>query len=280
MEMEKGKPKRQTAWNYSKADWDEYRTMSTGQHKELDLEADIHTLNREYTNAMLSAATRNMPQGNRAKYSAFWNGDLEEAVNLRKKAWKVKRNNATPENKREYNRLSARVKLISRTSKRNSWEKTTGQLDLRKDGRKAWSLLGKLSGKNKRTNPAPIETESGKAITDKEKATAFTKFYASITKNNKRGALDKAFKKLTRSMEKRNGPFESVFAEKFTRKELDDSIKKGKLKKAPGPDGVTNEMLAQFSDVSRGILLHIINKSWDKGAQPRIWITHYILEER
>ena len=271
METEKGNPKRKTAWNYSKADWDEFRTMSTGKHTTLDLEADLQTLNTEYTNAIISAATRNVPQGNRAKYTAFWNGDLEEAVNLRKKAWKVKRNNSTPENKREYNRLSAKVKLLSRTSKRNSWEKTTGQLDLRKDGRKAWSLLGKLSGKNKRTNPAPIETETGKATTDKEKATAFTKFYSSITKNNKRGALDKAFKKLTRTMEKRNGPFESVFAEMFTRKELDDSIRKGKLKKAPGPDGVTNEMLAQLSDASRDILLHIINRSWDTKAQPQIW---------
>ena len=109
MEMEKGKAKRQTAWNYSKAVWDEYRTMTIGQHKELDLEADIHILNREYTNAMLSAATRNVPQGNRAKYSAFWNGDLEEAVDFRKKVWKLKRNNATPENKREYNKHNAEL---------------------------------------------------------------------------------------------------------------------------------------------------------------------------
>ena len=126
METEKGNPKRKTAWNYSKADWDEFRTMSTGKHTTLDLEADLQTLNTEYTNAIISAATRNVPQGNRAKYTAFWNGDLEEAVNLRKKAWKVKRNNSIPENKREYNRLSAKVKLLSRTSKRNSERKQQG----------------------------------------------------------------------------------------------------------------------------------------------------------
>ena len=65
-----------------------HRTISTGQHKELDLEANIHILNREYTNAMLSTIIRNVPQGNRPRYSAFWKGDLEEAVNLRNKAWK------------------------------------------------------------------------------------------------------------------------------------------------------------------------------------------------
>ena len=97
------------------------------------------------------------------------------------------------------------------------------------------------------------------------------KFYASINKNHKRNNVDKAFKKLTRSMEKRNGPFEGVFAGKFTRRELDDSLKKCKLRKAPGPDDVTNEMLVQLGDASRGILLHLINKTWESGTLPTIW---------
>ena len=272
MEKKKGKPKRKTAWNYSKADWEEYRTMTRYQHSKIDLQADIHTTSTQFTQAILSSATKSIPKGNRAKFSVYWNGDLEEAVNLRKKAWKAKRDNKSQENNKQY-RLSAKVKLISKKSRRTTWEKTTAQLDLRKDGRKAWSLLGKLSGENKRTNPAPIETDTGKATTDTEKATAFTKFYTSITKNHKRPNIDRGFKRLTRSLEKRNGPFESVFVEKFTRKELDFSLKKCKLKKAPGPDEVTNEMLVQLGDASRGILLHIINKSWETGSLPKIWKT-------
>ena len=41
----------------------------------------------------------------------------------------------------------------------------------------------------------------------------------------------KASKKLTRDMEKRHGPFDSVIVKNFTRKELDDSLMKCKLSK-------------------------------------------------
>ena len=43
-------------------------------------------------------------------------------------------------------------------------------------------------------------------------------------------------------------PFESVFEEKFTREELDNSIKKGNLKNAPGHNG-------KLGNASRGVLL-------------------------
>ena len=72
-------------------------------------------------------------------------------------------------------------------------------------------------------------------------------------------------------MEKRHGPFESIFVRKFSRTELDDSLQKCKPKKAPGPDDITNEMLMQLGDAGRGILLNIINKTWETGTLPQIW---------
>ena len=55
--------------------------------------------------------------------------------------------------------------------KRDSWEKTTGLLDLRKDGKKAWTLLDRLSGKNKRTNSVPLTSATGgKVTTDAKKS--------------------------------------------------------------------------------------------------------------
>ena len=46
MERVKGKPTRKTAWNYSKADWDEYRTMTRDEHSKIDLNADINISNK------------------------------------------------------------------------------------------------------------------------------------------------------------------------------------------------------------------------------------------
>ena len=47
-------------------------------------------------------------------------------------------------------------------------------------------------------------------------------------------------------MKKRLGPLASVFADKFTYEELTLSLNKCKMKKAPGPDKVSNDMLVQL----------------------------------
>ena len=43
------------------------------------------------------------------------------------------------------------------------------------------------------------------------------------------------------------------------------------LKKAPGHDGISNEMLRQLGPVARGALLDIINRSWRSAEVPRQW---------
>ena len=96
-------------------------------------------------------------------------------------------------------------------------------------------------------------------------------------KKDNRAHTDRAFKRLTRVMQKRNGPHRAVFAEKFTRTELDNGLKKCKLRKAPGPDEVTNEMLVQLGDYGKGMLLNIINRTWETGSLPKVWKTATVM---
>ena len=280
IDIEKGKPqpRRLTGWNYSKANWKEYRARSDSLLATIDFKADIDTQDKHFCHSLLQAANYSIPKGNRAKYKIFWNEELETAVNNRKKAWKAvyKNKNASPEDKTFYNKCSAKVKLISKASKKKHWEKTTSSLDLRKDGNKAWKLVDRLSGKSKRTNPVPLETESGVASTDARKAEAHNSFFTSI-KSTQRPNLDKCFKKLTRKMEKRSGPLMSIFTQRFTLNELTNSLKKCKLKKAPGPDEISNEMLVQLSKSGKRVLLKIINNTWRAGKLPKSWKTAHVI---
>ena len=54
-------------------------------------------------------------------------------------------------------------------------------------------------------------------------------------------------------------------------KELKDALKEVKTRKAPGPDGITGEMLKHLRACSRAVLLKIFNHSWMKGVVREVW---------
>ena len=57
----------------------------------------------------------------------------------------------------------------------------------------------------------------------------------------------------------------------LTLQELEEALKKMKQEKAPGPDGITNEMLKHLGSAAKRILLRIYNQSWLTGTVPTIW---------
>lgn len=57
----------------------------------------------------------------------------------------------------------------------------------------------------------------------------------------------------------------------ITMLELESALKKLKQKKAPGADGITNEMLKHLGHTAKRILLQIFNLSWHSGKFPSKW---------
>ena len=71
----------------------------------------------EMTKITREGVKANVPRGNFKKYRPFWNKNLDEAVKERKKARKTVELNNTAENRTTYNKMTARVRKITRTSK-------------------------------------------------------------------------------------------------------------------------------------------------------------------
>ena len=65
--------------------------------------------------------------------------------------------------------------------------------------------------------------------------------------------------------------FDPCMTECLTLRELEEALKKVKQKKAPGPDGITNEMLKHLGPGAKRTLLCIYNQSWSTGTVPTIW---------
>ena len=59
--------------------------------------------------------------------------------------------------------------------------------------------------------------------------------------------------------------------QKLSMGELQKAIRKLKKKKAPGPDGITNEMLMHLPSASLQKLLDIFNLTCEKGDVPQQW---------
>ena len=57
----------------------------------------------------------------------------------------------------------------------------------------------------------------------------------------------------------------------FVTKELEDALTMLKLRKAPGPDNITNEMLLHLGPCSKKKLLQLFNDGWRTGTAPQVW---------
>ena len=118
----------------------------------------------------------------------------------------------SPENRTMYNKYSALSKKEILTSKRQKFQQTCENIDLSKEGTKAWSLLNNLSGENRKTNPKPFSDDGSAIAEDQKKAELQNKYFASTNKANKLTDEDKEMLKDLKSKEKApqayNKPFE------------------------------------------------------------------------
>ena len=62
-----------------------------------------------------------------------------------------------------------------------------------------------------------------------------------------------------------------VMNSRLSYEELTSALSNTKLKKSPGPDAITNEMIVNLGQRALHKLLDIFNKTWREGTLPQIW---------
>ncbi|KAK3779719.1 hypothetical protein RRG08_013674 [Elysia crispata] len=68
-----------------------------------------------------------------------------------------------------------------------------------------------------------------------------------------------------------------TFHTDFTIAELEGALRKSKKGKAPGRDGVTQEMLSHMGPKAKDALLRLYNRSWHSGTTPPAWRTAVVV---
>ncbi|GFO04995.1 reverse transcriptase-like protein [Plakobranchus ocellatus] len=81
-------------------------------------------------------------------------------------------------------------------------------------------------------------------------------------------------RRLKKALERRHMASNRTFEVEFRENELDIALRKGKTGKAPGFDGVRQDMLlAYFGPSAKGTLLNLPNRTWRSGELRRAWRT-------
>ena len=273
----KSKPVRKKLWNFKKAKWLPY-------HKQTDEEMErvvrddkpIHTVDKSISKVIINASKKHIPRGHRKKFKPFWNSELNEAVNNRRKCRKTVEASGPTGNKTDYNRATAKSQAVTKRSKRNKWRSTCGQLDMNKEGHKAHTLFKNLSGVRKRTNPQPLQQDKQYITNPRKKANIFNKHFANVNKSCRRKHLDKILWKLFKKKRRSPTANQCAFEKDFTMAEMNAALKRLASRKAPGPDGIKNEMIRNLGPKAKTLLLKFINRTWREGVLPPTWLTAII----
>ena len=269
----KKKTSRKPMWNFRKAKWAQYKSHTNQKFKDIDMKEDVEKIYTEISKAILTSAKKCIPRGNRKRYRPFWNEEVELAVRERQKARKSVEKNPTRENKTHFNKMTGRVRFLTKSGKKKHWTETCSKLNLHKEGHKAWGLLHSLSGDKQKKNPEPIQRGEDWIANNKEKANIFNKHFANVNKRIRRKQLDKALKKILKKKEKAAKASIEIFEKDFTLDEITAEMKKLKARRSPGPDGITNELITNLGKSAKVILLTFINKTWREGKLPKGWLT-------
>jgi len=142
---------------------------------------------------------------------------------------------------------------------RKSWAEKTKKLNFDKDGRKLWKLTKALSDENDSIGQILLQ-KSGQTYTGKQAADIFIEEYAEISDLEIPEEREQEVIQEMQDLQSQDDTTE--INSPFKMEELQAGLSKLLLKKAPGPDEITNEMLINLGPQAKKKLLQLINDSW------------------
>ena len=261
------------SWNYKKADWKRFRELTDIYSKSITFSK--HSVNKNASNfnsAVLKAAKESIPRGRWHDYKPYWNNTLEKIHKELSEAREEMERNPTPQNVRRHSQLKVDLDKEKQTQTQASWKTKTASLNMERDSQKLWQLTKSLNGDNSERCRTTLQTTNG-AVTGKAAANVLARVFEEESTASPLADRVKDVRTQTRAVLQNSATagFDPCMTECLTLRELEEALKKMKQKKAPGPDGITNEMLKHPGPGAKRTLLRVYNQSWSTGTVPTIW---------
>jgi hypothetical protein len=197
----------------------------------------------------------------------------------------------------EANRLQREANLKIAQEKSEAWQKVTAELN-HHNGRTFWNMFKKLTktSKSNKFRVPNLKLENGSTSNDpKIVANTFAKSLSLTHQTHEGTDFDDQHKKVVESYSKSNinsllpnfnaQELEleevSILTEQINIEELNTALKKCKTKGAPGPDGVSFQLLKKLPDLALQYLLQTYNACLYHGYFPKRWkVAHGIMNPK
>ena len=143
---------------------------------------------------------------------------------------------------RRHSQLKADLDKEKQTQTQASWKTKTASLNMERDSPKHWQLTKSLNGDNSERGRTTLQTTNG-AVTGKAAANVLAGVFEEESTASPSADRVKDVRTQTRAVLQNSATagFDPCMTECLTLRELEEVLKKIKQKKAPGPDGITNE---------------------------------------
>ena len=270
---------RKPKWAFHKADWAAFRDDCEAALAGEDPErASAQLLVTKFTEAVLRASAKHVPRGARANPKPWaLDPELRRAAEERREARRHLDPNV-PSTRESWIAAKRRAADVEkRVSQHHFRQFVEGTLNRPASLGRVTKILKAWESSGDDHRPGQALKEDGRILaSDREKAEAFNRTYAHVSRQVRAAKLDREAKKRTSEFRRRGcqacaGQRDAGCCTEFTMEELVSHIQRLQLKKAPGPDGVANEHLRHLGPVARRALLRAINASWRDGAVPQEW---------
>ena len=222
--------------------------------------------------AVLEAAKMFIPRARRRDYQPYWTPEFDNFNKALDQAREKMESSPTNANVEAHSKAKAQYTRARTQGTRNSWHDKTASLNMEKDTTGLWNLTRALNNDNPSKSKPAIEANK-ELIREKRAANVFADLYREQRTTHVVRERIKQVRKETENiiLTSHGEERDCSTTDPFSMNKLKDAFKKLKSKKAPGPDGITGEMLKHLEACSRAVLLKIFNHSLMKGVVPAVW---------
>nr|KAG5696843.1 hypothetical protein BaRGS_030967 [Batillaria attramentaria] len=218
----------------------------------------------------MEAAKQTIPRGRRQEYKPYWSERLQTLQDQLTTAREQVEQTPSPENNAAYSRARTAFDEEKTKEVRNSWKEKTTSLNMERDTGKLWKLTKTLNDDFQPNPRAALLIQDNQIYTGKKAASLLAENFSQESHLDVPRQKTEDVRRRTKQELRKKTPTESMSAD-FTLQELNNASRQLKNKKAPGRDGITNEMIKHLGRHAKQKLLEIYNQSWNSGEFPASW---------